>query len=92
MIIRDCARPSNRLFADGSWRSSLENSHWEDMTDTSKPQRSRRRPSPDTLIQPGKKGDIELKEEELKRVTGGSITIAIASGSLCSSSAPGSLC
>jgi len=34
-----------------------------------------KKPSPDKLAKSGKKGDIELKEDELKQVTGGGATV-----------------
>ena len=40
------------------------------MTDKSKAEPSRRT-SPDTLARTSEKGEIELKEEDLKKVTGG---------------------
>jgi hypothetical protein len=45
------------------------------MTDTPKPQRKGCRSAPYTPAQACAKDDIELKEEELKRVTGGATNV-----------------
>ncbi len=43
----------------------------ENVIDKPKPQRIGRRSSPDTLSRASEKGEIALKEEDLKKVTGG---------------------
>jgi hypothetical protein len=43
------------------------------MTDKPKLQRTERRSSPDVLVRTSKQGDIELKEEDLTRVSGGAL-------------------
>ena len=43
------------------------------MTDKPTLQRTERRSSPDMLVRTSKQGDIELKEEDLTRVSGGAL-------------------